>query len=218
MALFMNRFLQKDVMKRQAKRGRGRQALVLHSVFFPAKRAVSSSHFPSFSRDEVFLRSGACFPLPRSAGEGAPAGAGEGVVSAGAKRRKNLIAAGYTTLVFLVRLLVLTLSLPLFLTAACVGLIDGLVRRDVRRFGAGRESGFVYHRAKAALMPLATLPWVIYLALPFSLNPLWILLPGAAALGAATCVAAATFKKYISLESTRRLRRRSVQQGLDDFP
>jgi integrating conjugative element membrane protein (TIGR03747 family) len=111
--------------------------------------------------------------------------------------RTYLIAAGYTTLVFLVRLLVLTLSLPLFLTAACVGLIDGLVRRDVRRFGAGRESGFVYHRARAALLPLATLPWVIYLALPFSLEPLWILLPGAAALGAATCVAAATFKKYL---------------------
>jgi hypothetical protein len=37
----------------------------------------------------VFLRSGACFPLPRSAGEGAPAGAGEGVVPHGAKRRKN---------------------------------------------------------------------------------------------------------------------------------
>jgi integrating conjugative element membrane protein (TIGR03747 family) len=111
--------------------------------------------------------------------------------------RTYLIAAAYTTLVFLVRLLVLTLSLPLFLMSAFVGLVDGLVRRDVRRFGAGRESGFVYHRARAALMPLATLPWVIYLALPFSLEPLWILLPGAAALGTATCLTAATFKKYI---------------------
>ena len=49
-------------------------------------------------------------------------------------------------LVFLVRLLVLVLILPLFLMAAFVGLVDGLVRRDVRGFGAGRESGFVYHR------------------------------------------------------------------------
>jgi integrating conjugative element membrane protein (TIGR03747 family) len=51
-----------------------------------------------------------------------------------------LIAAAFTTLTFLVRLLVLVLTLPLILTAAFVGLIDGLVRRDVRRFGAGRES------------------------------------------------------------------------------
>jgi integrating conjugative element membrane protein (TIGR03747 family) len=108
-----------------------------------------------------------------------------------------LIAAAYTTLVFLVRLLVLCLTLPLFLMAAFVGLVDGLVRRDVRRFGAGRESGFIYHRAKAALMPLAVLPWVIYLALPVSVNPLLILLPSAALLGAAVCIAAATFKKYL---------------------
>ncbi|MDR1934502.1 MAG: TIGR03747 family integrating conjugative element membrane protein [Candidatus Accumulibacter sp.] len=108
-----------------------------------------------------------------------------------------LVAAAYTVLVFLVRLMVLALSVPLFLTAALAGLVDGLVRRDLRRFGAGRESGFVYHRARAALMPLATLPWVIYLALPVSVSPLGILLPGAILLGAATCVAAATFKKYL---------------------
>ncbi|MBN1004659.1 TIGR03747 family integrating conjugative element membrane protein, partial [Pseudomonas aeruginosa] len=69
-----------------------------------------------------------------------------------------LIAAAYTTLVFLVRLLVLCLTLPLFLMAAFVGLVDGLVRRDIRRFGAGRESGFIYHRARASLIPLAVLP------------------------------------------------------------
>src|SRR3546814_246778 len=109
----------------------------------------------------------------------------------------NLIAAAYTTLVFLVRLLVLCLTLPLFLMAAFVGLVDGLVRRDIRRFGAGRESGFIYHRARASLIPLAVLPWVTYLALPVSVNPLLILLPSAALLGVAVCIAAATFKKYL---------------------
>lgn len=108
-----------------------------------------------------------------------------------------LIASAYTVLVFLVRLLVLTLTLPLFLIAAFVGFIDGLVRRDVRRFGAGRESGFVYHRARATLMPLAVLPWVTYLALPVSVHPLLILLPGAALLGVAVDIASATFKKYL---------------------
>ena len=54
----------------------------------------------------------------------------------------------------------------------------GLVRRDIRRFCACRESWFIYHRARAALMPLAVLP-------------------GAALLGVAVCIAAATFQKYL---------------------
>ncbi|MFG1304676.1 TIGR03747 family integrating conjugative element membrane protein [Xanthobacter autotrophicus] len=108
-----------------------------------------------------------------------------------------LIAAAFVLLVFIVRLLVLVLTLPLFLLAAFVGLIDGLVRRDIRRFGAGRESGFVYHRAKASLMPLAVLPWVIYLALPVSISPLFILLPSAILLGLAVSIAAGSFKKYL---------------------
>ncbi|EKF72829.1 hypothetical protein A11A3_16767 [Alcanivorax hongdengensis A-11-3] len=108
-----------------------------------------------------------------------------------------LTAAAYVLLVFLVRLLVLCLMLPLFCMAAFVGLVDGLVRRDIRRFGAGRESGFVYHRAKAALMPLLVLPWVIYLALPVSVSPLLILLPSAVLLGVAVDIAAGSFKKYL---------------------
>ena len=71
-----------------------------------------------------------------------------------------LIAAAFTTLTFLVRLLVLVLTLPLILTAAFVGLIDGLVRQDVRRFGAGRESGLHLPPCESELMPLAVLPWV----------------------------------------------------------
>ncbi len=87
--------------------------------------------------------------------------------------------------------------MPLICTAAFVGLIDGLVRRDVRRFGAGRESGFIYHRAKASLMPIAVLPWVTYLALPISVHPLLILLPSAALLGLAVSLTAGSFKKYL---------------------
>ncbi|WP_459200761.1 DUF4400 domain-containing protein, partial [Pseudomonas tremae] len=42
----------------------------------------------------------------------------------------------YTTLVFCVRLVILTLAIPLFVMTAFVGFVDGLVRRDLRRFGA----------------------------------------------------------------------------------
>lgn len=110
---------------------------------------------------------------------------------------RYLIAAAFTMLTFLVRLLVLVLTIPLLLMAVFVGFVDGLVRRDVRKFGAGRESGFVYHRAKAALMPLVVLPWVVYLALPVSLHPLLILLPSAALLGLAVNLTAGSFKKYL---------------------
>ncbi|TCL02191.1 TIGR03747 family integrating conjugative element membrane protein [Sodalis ligni] len=108
-----------------------------------------------------------------------------------------VIAAAYTILVFMVRLLVLSLTLPMFIMAAFVGLVDGLVRRDVRRFGAGRESGFVYHRARASLLPLIVLPWIIYLALPISIHPLIILLPFALLLGLSTDITIGSFKKYL---------------------
>ena len=68
--------------------------------------------------------------------------------------------------------------------AAFTGLVDGLVRRDARLRRRARID-FVYHRARASLMPLAVLPWVTYLALPISVHPLLILLPSAALLGVA---------------------------------
>lgn len=107
------------------------------------------------------------------------------------------LAAGYTLLTFLVRLVVLCLTAPLFVISALVGLVDGLVRRDIRRFGAGYESGFVHHRAKAMVLPIAVLPWVLYLVLPVSVHPLFVLLPGAMLLSVAINIAAGTFKKYL---------------------
>jgi len=108
-----------------------------------------------------------------------------------------LIATAFTLLTFLVRLLVLTLTLPLFVMAAFVGFVDGLVRRDIRKFGAGHESGFVYHRAKATLMPIAVMPWILYLTLPISVHPLLILLPCAVLLGVMANISASSFKKYL---------------------
>jgi integrating conjugative element membrane protein (TIGR03747 family) len=108
-----------------------------------------------------------------------------------------LLAALFTVFTFVIRLVVLTLAMPLFLLAVITGAIDGLMRRDLRKFGADRESSFVYHRAKRTLMPLMVSPWVIYLSLPWSLNPNWVLLPCAALLGCMVAITAATFKKYL---------------------
>ena len=107
------------------------------------------------------------------------------------------LAAVYAALTFLARVLILTLSLPLFLMAVFTGLVDGLVRRDLRRFGAGRESGFIYHRAKMLILPLIVLPWAIYPALPMTVSPTIILLPSAAALGLVVSISVGSFKKYL---------------------
>ncbi|MNP63404.1 hypothetical protein D3C76_1587970 [compost metagenome] len=108
-----------------------------------------------------------------------------------------LLAALFTVFTFVVRLAVLTLATPLFLLAVITGAVDGLMRRDLRKFGAGRESSFVYHRAKRTLLPLIVSPWVIYLSLPCSLNPNWVLLPCATLLGCMVALTSATFKKYL---------------------
>ena len=108
-----------------------------------------------------------------------------------------VIAAVYVTFTFVVRLTILVLATPLFLLAMFTGFVDGLMRRDLRKFGAGRESSFVYHRAKRAVIPLLIVPWIIYLSLPFSLNPMAVFLPCAVMLGIAMAITATTFKKYL---------------------
>ena len=108
-----------------------------------------------------------------------------------------LVAIIYVTLTFIVRVMVLVLSIPLFIMAMLTGFTEGLVRRDLRRFGAGRESSFIYHRAKRLITPLLIAPWFIYLSCPVSVNPVWVLIPCAIALGIAVTVTAATVKKYL---------------------
>ena len=108
-----------------------------------------------------------------------------------------VLAVVYVTFTFVVRLTILALATPLFLLAMFTGLVDGLMHRDLRKFGAGRESSFVYHRAKRAVIPLLIVPWIIYLSLPFPLNPMAVFLPCAVMLGVTTAITAMTFKKYL---------------------
>ena len=108
-----------------------------------------------------------------------------------------VIAAMQVTQVFSVRLAILSLATPVFLLFSLVALVDGLVRRDLRRWGGGRESSFVYHYAKKAAIPLVVLTWVVYLSLPFSLHPTFVILPFATLFALAVEVTASTFKKYL---------------------
>ena len=108
-----------------------------------------------------------------------------------------LQAAVYIILMTLIRLMILVLTLPLFAMAALVGFVDGLVQRDLRRFGAGRESAFIYHHAKRAVAPTFIIGWLIYLSLPIALHPNWFLLPNAFLFGAIIAIASSSFKKYL---------------------
>ncbi|RLA19591.1 MAG: TIGR03747 family integrating conjugative element membrane protein, partial [Gammaproteobacteria bacterium] len=108
-----------------------------------------------------------------------------------------ILAAMVVTQVFAVRLAVLTLAIPASVLLAMLGLIDGLVQRDIRRWSGGRESSFVYHWAKKVLYPSLILPWIIYLAMPVSVHPNLIVLPFAVLFAVSVTVMASTFKKYI---------------------
>ena len=100
-------------------------------------------------------------------------------------------------LIFGVRLSLVILSIPLFLLVAVWAALEGMVRRDLRRFGGGHESGWVFHHAKFFLKPIAILPAALYLSLPISLHPAAVFLPFAFLLGLSVMVMATTFKKYV---------------------
>lgn len=108
-----------------------------------------------------------------------------------------LQAGMYVTLMTLTRCVILMLTAPLFILAGLVGFTDGLVSRDLRRFGAGRESAFVYHHAKRMVTPIFLTGWLIYLSLPFSIHPNLFLLPCALLFGMMITIATSSFKKYL---------------------
>ncbi|MCU7804159.1 MAG: TIGR03747 family integrating conjugative element membrane protein [Candidatus Thiodiazotropha sp. (ex Lucinoma borealis)] len=108
-----------------------------------------------------------------------------------------LRAAFWVMQVFAVRVVVILFSLPIFGAFGVVALTDGLLQRDLRRFGGGRESGYIWHNAMRLLKPAIILPVVIYLGLPISLHPNVVVLPFALLFAFAVWVGAAWFKKYL---------------------
>jgi integrating conjugative element membrane protein (TIGR03747 family) len=111
--------------------------------------------------------------------------------------REYWLATVFITMVTLTRLAILLLSVPLFVMVVLVALVDGLGRRDLRRYGAGYESSFVYHHAKRGIKPACTIPCVLYLSWPDGVHPTVILLPAALLLGMAVMITTSMFKKYL---------------------
>ena len=99
--------------------------------------------------------------------------------------------------IFLVRLAITITALPLFLLFAWWGMMEGLVRRDLRRFGGDIEHGMVYHWAKHVAGAVLAIPVFLYLAWPGSINPAAVFVPFALALGVNLMIVSATFTKYV---------------------
>ncbi|EAM2983606.1 TIGR03747 family integrating conjugative element membrane protein [Salmonella enterica] len=111
--------------------------------------------------------------------------------------RDFLQATVYISVVFVVRVLILVLSVPLFVMVVMVAMVEGLSRRDLRRYGAGYESSFLYHHAKRFIKPSVIYPCMLYLSWPTAIYPNMVLLPAALLLGASVTVLMSTFKKYL---------------------
>lgn len=108
-----------------------------------------------------------------------------------------LQATVYVTVIFAIRVAILVLSVPLFIMVSVIGIVDGLVRRDLRRYGAGYESSFVYHHAKRYVKPAMYGPCMLYLAWPTAVWPNLLLLPSAVMLGLVLSIVTGAFKKYL---------------------
>ena len=107
------------------------------------------------------------------------------------------MAAIYILIMFLIRLSILVLSIPAFFLFGLVGVSDGLMQRDLRRWCGGNESGYIYHWAKRFAMPILIVAWVIYLAIPSSIHPNFIITPFAVLFGLVLMVMTSKFKKYL---------------------
>ena len=107
-----------------------------------------------------------------------------------------LDASTYVTQTFVIRLALILFSLPIFLVAALVGGVDGLVERDLRRWGGGRESSNVFNLARRSVVPSFVAACVVYISLPFSINPVVVILPFAFLLGIAVRIGFERLKKY----------------------
>lgn len=108
-----------------------------------------------------------------------------------------LMAAIFILVMFFVRMAILVLSMPAFILFAIVGISDGLMQRDLRRWCGGNESGYVYHWAKRFAWPTLLVAWFLYLSIPNSVHPNYIITPFAVLFGLCLMVMTSKFKKYL---------------------
>lgn len=150
---------------------------VLHTVLF---------RWPGF--DYMIAR--ASDPLPMDSG-------GEMMRKAVLDTRELWGAALTGLQLFSTRMSIVALSLPMMALVAAGSFADGLLGWFKRRTGGGRESGFVYHRAKRHAGHALLLLGFAYLAPPMFVDPRAAVACAALIIAISIRVAAANFKKYL---------------------
>ncbi|HEJ8502796.1 TPA: DUF4400 domain-containing protein [Klebsiella oxytoca] len=101
-----------------------------------------------------------------------------------------------TLVSFMQRLVWLAAMLPLLCLCVVIGLAEGLVQRDLRRFGSGLESVFLHRYVIRSGSSVATTQWVFYLAQPLFVPTMLVLLPADLWLGITVWMAAGSFKRW----------------------
>lgn len=108
------------------------------------------------------------------------------------------VVALYTAQDTALRLAIVVFALPAFVLACLLGAVDGLVRRDLRKWGGGRESSFVYHHAKATTYLALGGGFALYLAWPTGgFNPAYMVLVFTALVAWSLSLTLSSFKKYL---------------------
>lgn len=111
--------------------------------------------------------------------------------------QKPFTALAYMLVSFMQRLIWLAAMLPLLCLCVAIGLTEGLVQRDLRRFGSGLESIFLHRYGIRSGSSVATTLWVFYLMQPLFLPAMLVLLPTALWFGITVWIAAGSFKRWI---------------------
>ncbi|MDG5476894.1 DUF4400 domain-containing protein [Citrobacter freundii] len=110
--------------------------------------------------------------------------------------QKPFTALVYMLVSFMQRLVWLIAMQPLFYLCTLTALVDGLVQRDLRRFGSGLESVFLHRYVIRSGSSVATMLWVFYLVHPLFVPAMLVLLPAALWLGITVWMAAGSFKRW----------------------
>ncbi|MCX8989999.1 DUF4400 domain-containing protein [Citrobacter portucalensis] len=111
--------------------------------------------------------------------------------------QKPFTTLAYTLVSFMQRLIWLSAMLPLICLCVVIGLTEGLVQRDLRRFGSGLESVFFHRYVIRSGSSVSTTLWVCYLAQPLFLPAMLILLPTALWPGITVWMVAGSFKRWL---------------------
>lgn len=111
--------------------------------------------------------------------------------------KEYIQAAMNITELIAVRVAIALLSLPAFIFIAIAAVVDGLVERDLRRFGGGLERGMVYHYIKPHSKPIIIISWMLYLSIPINIHPNFIFVPAAILFGLVIYITTSSFKKFL---------------------